>query len=146
MFHRLIILFLVISTATKTDQLPIAKNQPLIKINNSTCDTVYTTGDILPCYKNGTTDIVDFVFREVTPLLSPYNQKNGGLVTSLKIELTIGKNGKVVDFNTFKELESTLLQNLKDLFFTMDFWNPGEIDHQAVCMRIILPIKCIKWE
>jgi hypothetical protein len=110
------------------------------------CDTIYDYVEQMPKFGNDIPDIIKYMRKEVIPIISNCMETDSTLITNLYIILTINKNGQVTDAEFPRPaLTDKCKSKLKSKLLTMTGWQPGKKDGKNVCIRISLPINCIRW-
>lgn len=101
----------------------------------------------MPQYETGEKGITDYTTDNLIPIFNNCFTKDDDIISSLFILLTIDKQGNVisVDFPSLQVVlrcKDKLMQELLE----MPGWKPGKMGEQAVCTKVALPIRCLKWE
>jgi len=111
------------------------------------CDTIYDFVDKMPQYDKDINGLMDYLNKELVPIISNCMKRDGDLIASLHIVLTIDKNGKVIDA-TFPRpnLTDQCKSDLKKKLLTMTGWTAGQLKGENVCTHFYWPISCLKWE
>jgi hypothetical protein len=110
------------------------------------CNKIYNNPHILPQYKGGMIDLLDFVQEELSPAMQDCANDDIASVASLTVQLTIDFNGKVVEVSLPKSKMDTSCQDvLKQKILDMEGWKPGQMNGQEVCCKIFYPLK-INWK
>lgn len=107
------------------------------------CQKVFTSVHVMPVYKSGTNDLLSYVVEELSPLMEQYPDKEDAHILAKHIvELTIDYNGQVVEVNFPKsKLLRSFIDVLKEKIKTMEGWQPGKMNGENVCTKLILPIQ-----
>jgi len=110
-------------------------------------DTVYSSPDTMPMYKDGDNGLSQYFTKELAPIIGACIKRDTTIIASLCIVLTIDSNGKVIEA-TFPTHNLTTLckDDLKKKLFTMNGWRAGQKEGRPVCSIFNWPIRCIKWE
>ena len=111
------------------------------------CDTIYNFVEDMPKFDKDIEGLRDYLNKDLIPIIGECMSQDSSLIASLRIILTIDKNGQVIDA-TFPKPEMTdqCKSDLKEKLLTMTGWKPGKINEQNVCTHFRWPISCIKWE
>jgi hypothetical protein len=110
------------------------------------CDTIFEFGEELPKFKGGGSELLKYNLDMIVPLVRESNKEAGKLITKLFYSLVISKEGEVVETEVLTEVEIELKNKLEKELRNMPNWIPGKVNGENVCMRIKIPISCIKWE
>ncbi|MGB3588956.1 MAG: hypothetical protein WBA23_20585 [Tunicatimonas sp.] len=120
--------------------------QLIAQIDNE-CDSIADSEslDSEPQYGEGLKDIMNFATQKLTPILSESMKQSGLIPTEMIAELTISRDGGVVDIdfidlNVTEEYKSKVraaIQRMK--------WKPAVKDDQSVCATYFWNIRCFKW-
>lgn len=111
------------------------------------CDTTYDFVDKMPHYNNGINGLMNYLNNELIPVICSCMKRDGDLIASLHILLTIDKDGKVIDasFPT-PNLTDQCKNDLKVKLLTMKGWKAGQLKGKNVCTHFDWPINCLKWD
>lgn len=142
-FNSLIII--IVSTIIGHAQSIDLKNTNS-KYSINVCDSIYKVGTKMPMYKNEPIDLFHFIHNEIAPILTNSNIDKASLISRLFTELVISKNGEVLEVRILTQLNNDLETKLEKAFFQMQGWKPGKINEQKVCMKVMIPLRCIKWD
>ncbi len=111
------------------------------------CDTVYNLPEIMPQFGNSELDILNYVAEELAPVFRECYALDSSYISSLKVRLTLDKNGKVQEVRFIRLKSSDSCEALiREKLFSMEGWTPGKVNGEPVCSRIVVPISCIKWD
>jgi hypothetical protein len=119
------------------------KNKELSKVE---CDSIFEIGEKMPEYKGGEMALVNYNINRIIPIIEEANKKSGNMITKLHYSLTISKEGKVVTSEIETDIEENLKMKLEKELLQMPYWIPGEVNGKEQCMKIRIPISCMKWE
>ncbi|HYF66654.1 MAG TPA: hypothetical protein VD884_00900 [Ohtaekwangia sp.] len=110
------------------------------------CDTVYQTVDNNPAYHGGTSALMDYTGKHLTPIISKYDDKDEESSAKLTIMLTIDTHGRVVDAVLSKHhLPKDCEDEIKRELLSMTGWTAGSLNGEKVCSKFAWIISCIKW-
>src|SRR5690606_40596459 len=84
------------------------------------CDTIYSFVDSMPNYTDGIAGLMDYLNKELIPILTDCNQRDSTLIASMYLNLTIDKKGNVIDIDFIRINASDQCKNdLKKKILTM---------------------------
>jgi hypothetical protein len=110
------------------------------------CDTVYAVPEKIAEYKQGSKSLLTYLQQELVPAISDCMRREGEVIASLYIVLTIDDRGKVTDAKfTRPALSSACTAALKKKLLTMKGWHPAQAAGRDVCSEFKWPIGCLKW-
>ena len=114
---------------------------------NIDCDSIYTYVETTPKYKNDLKDGSDLFVKEIIPIISDCVERNKEIISRLNIELTIDKNGKVIDVIFSKsKMTKNCEDDLREKILKMEGWTAGTFNNEAICCKVKIPISCLKWQ
>ncbi len=58
---------------------------------NNDCDSIYSFVEIMPEYENGTKGLMDYLSKDLIPILTDCTQSDSTLIASLYLTMTIDK-------------------------------------------------------
>ena len=110
------------------------------------CDSIYDFADQMPQYDKDIQGLIDYLSNDLIPIIGNCMNRDSTLIASMRIILTIDKNGHVIDA-TFPRpnLTDQCKSDLKKKLLTMTGWKPGLMNGKSVCTHFQWPISCIKW-
>lgn len=114
--------------------------------NNADCDSIYDFVEIMPKYDNEAIGLMNYLSKDLSPILSDCIKRDSVITASMYLTLTIDKQGHVIDVE-YKRIEATdqCKEELRKKIMTMTGWTPGQHNGQPVCCRYTWPVSCIKW-
>ena len=111
------------------------------------CDTIYRFVEIMPEYENGKKGLMNYLNKELIPILANCNNRDTTLIASMHLTLTINKAGQVIDVKFNKINSAGLCKNeLRQKLMTMSKWRSGKQGGEPVCCNYSWPISCILWK
>lgn len=112
----------------------------------TSCQTIYETVDTPPTYNEGTTALMGYFERQLSPIIRKYHKKDDELSAKVMLTFTIDANGKVIDVVLSNHtLPEKCTEEMRAKVLTMTGWTPGMLNKEKVCSQIALVISCIKW-
>lgn len=111
-----------------------------------TCDTIYESGNKMPEFKGGQMELLKYNREEIAPIIGAFNKRTGAQISKVYYSLIISKTGAVVGSEIRSDVDKQLKNDLQEAFKKMPLWTPGEVNGQNACMKINVPISCIKWD
>ncbi len=110
------------------------------------CDSIYDIVDTRSQYDKGDAGLIDYLMKELSPVISDCVKRDSVLITRLLIILTIDKYGTIIDAS-FPRSHATVLcrEEMRKKLLTMTGWTAGQIKGQPVCCYYEIPISCLKW-
>jgi len=120
----------------------------LIKLQKKTinCDSIFELGEQMPKFKGGDYELLEYTMKKIAPIIGRSNKRTGNLVSKLNYLLIISKEGKVLESEILSKVNKNLEDELKNELTNMPNWIPGKVNGQNECMKIRIPISCLKWE
>jgi len=114
---------------------------------SDTCDSIHEKAQVPPKYIKGEAGILEYISKELSPIMSDCQNQVGEILQKLSIVLTIDKYGKVINA-TFPQtnVPANCQQDLKRKLLNMSGWYPGQISGQPVCSKYNIPINCLLWK
>lgn len=115
-------------------------------VQANTCDSIYSISDVPPKYYKNEQGLMHYVRNELIPIIGLCVRREGDLIYSLFINLTIDCNGNVIDA-TFSKANLTIKckEEVKAKLLTMTGWTAGQQGGKNVCCKYFIPISCIYW-
>ena len=114
---------------------------------NDICDTIFDHVDKLPKFNNDNLDLSNYIINELAPIVSNCMKRDGNLIASLSIILTINSQGKVIDATFSRpKLTDQCKNELRNKLLTMTGWTAGQLNDRNVCFYYHLPISCFQWQ
>ena len=110
------------------------------------CDTIFDFGEKMPKFKGGDTELLKYNMDRITPILAESKKEDGILISKLLYSVVISKDGEILDAEIISEIDNKIKAKLETEILKMPNWVAGEVNGQVECMKIKIPISCIKWE
>lgn len=112
------------------------------------CKQIYDYAEVMPSYRHDTPRyLLDYVSKEVRPILYRNMQREGSLIASLYFTLLIDQSGRVSEVRiTRPRLSPRCEREVQQKLLTMTGWTPARRQGKAVCCRVKVPISCLKWQ
>ena len=110
------------------------------------CDTIYDFVEQMPKYDKDPQGLMDYLSKDLIPIISDCMKRDSTLIASLRIILTIDNNGHMIDAVFPRpDLTDQCKSDLKKKLLTMTGRKPGLMNGKTVCTHFHWPISCIKW-
>lgn len=110
------------------------------------CDTIYDFVEQMPKHEKDIQGLMDYMSKDLIPIVGECMKRDNSLIASLRIILTIDKDGHVIDASFSGPVLTDQCKNdLKKKLLTMTGWQAGQHNGKDVCTHFIWPISCIKW-
>jgi hypothetical protein len=114
---------------------------------NTFCDTIYEHPETLPQFTNDTKGLTDYFHAAFIPILNDCLKQDGEIVSSLRMQLTIDKTGKVIAVNFLRlQASDTCINKLTNEILSMTGWTAGKMNGNTVCSIYYWQINCILWK
>ena len=98
------------------------------------CDTIYDFVEQMPKYDKDPQGLMDYLSKDLIPIISDCMKRDSTLIASLRIILTIDNNGHVIDAVFPRpDLTDQCKSDLKKKLLTMTGWKPGLMNGKTVC-------------
>ena len=141
---------LIIINKDKSERVKLENNTYQHKFTvgstNTSCDTIFTKADILPSYGEESKGFIDFHTRNIQPIITKYVNDGGGVIASIKYDLIISEKGEIISAKILNSLDDNLIQKLTSQLNSMQPWEPGYVNGNAVCFRLKVSISCMNYE
>jgi protein TonB len=98
----------------------------------------YSVVEIMPMYEGGLENLYKFLGKN---LRYPSIDRRNGLEGTVYVQFVIDEIGNVTNISVIKGLSATLDEEAKRVFALMRPWKPGIQNHEAVSVKMIVPIK-----
>lgn len=111
------------------------------------CDEVHQYAEQPATYTGDIPGLMKYYKKHLSPILLTCKREQGSKVTSMQLELVIGKSGKVqsVKFPDLKAAEACK-NKIRENIMQMEGWQPAKIKGKPVCAKFYWPIAGIKWK
>jgi len=113
------------------------------KIN---CDSIFEFGEEMPKFIGGDSELLKYNMEKIAPIIGESNKRTGNLISKLNYSLTISKEGEILESEILSKVDEQLQDDLKNELNKMPNWIAGKVNGKNECMKIRIPISCIKWE
>lgn len=110
------------------------------------CDSIFELGEEMPTFVEGDLALLKYTMDKITPIIGESNKKTGNMISKLYFSLIISKNGEVLEADILSKVGKQLEKDLEEELCNMPNWIPGKVNGSHECMRVRVPISCIKWE
>ncbi len=126
----------------------LVKEKNLIKgqTENTRCDTIFEFGELMPKFVGGDKELLMYTYEEIVPIIGASNKRTGNLISKVHFLLTISKQGKVIKSEVLTAINKQLKEQLESALYDMPDWIPGTVKGKKECMKVRVPINCMKWE
>ena len=114
-----------------------------IKLN---CDTIFEFGEEMPKFREGDSELLKYNMEKIAPIIGESNKKTGNLISKINYSILISKEGKVLESEILSDVDEELKSSLENELNKMPNWIAGKVNGKNECMKIKVPISCIKWE
>jgi hypothetical protein len=107
------------------------------------CDSIYKYPDTEAVYKGGAKDILDYVSKNIMPMINDCYKSETKPLSYLKIHLTIDQSGKVTQaylLNT--EVPGTCRKQVQNELIKMEGWTSAKNAGKTVCSIRYVPVNC----
>lgn len=115
-------------------------------ISNVSCDSIFEYGEKMPNFKGGDIELLKYNTNKIIPIIDKANKKSEILISKLQYSLIISKQGKIISSEIITKIGKELKSELENELLKMPNWIAGEVNGKAECMKIKIPISCVKWE
>ena len=110
------------------------------------CDSIFKFGEEMPKFIGGDSELLKYNMEKIAPIIGESNKRTGNLISKLNYSLTISKEGEVVESEILSKVDEELEKDLKNELNNMPNWIAGKVNGKHECVKIRVPISCIKWE
>jgi len=111
------------------------------------CNKIYRNPDNVAEYSLGQQGLMDYINRELVPLVGNCMSRDKTEISSLTMTLTIDQTGQIIDATVDKPyMSKTCKVELKRKMLTMKGWKPATKKSNPICSYYPFVISCFYLE